>query len=91
MAVKVGTVPVIGLLNASKSEMVMVASDEPSAEVGPEPVMAAFAAVAGPGEKTTVPPALLIGDVIVSVLVSALVDVNVHVADQLESVAEQAP
>ena len=51
----------------------------PSAMTGPVPVIVEVAEDKGPAIKVTVPPVKVIGEARESVLVSALVDVSVHV------------
>ena len=73
--------PLTRLLLASRSVTVMVEVDDPSA-VMPEFGLAEieeFPATGEPAVKLTVPSALLTGEVMVSVFVSALVELNVQV------------
>lgn len=77
-------------MKASRSVIVTVDVAVPSATTGEDPVTVEFAAAAGPAMKATVPSALLIGEVIARVLVSAFVEVRVQVETPEELVAEQA-
>ena len=91
VALKVGVEPLTGLLLASISVIVTVEVAEPFATTGPVPVMDEFPAVAVPAVKVTVPPDLLTGVTIESVLTSALVEESEQVEMPEESEAEQAP
>jgi len=88
---KVGTVPLMGLLLASKIVIVMPAVSVPLARVGVVPAMVDVRADAGPGLKVTVPPALRMGVSIESVFNSAFVEesVQVEIPEALE--LEQVP
>ena len=79
VALKVGVVPATGFEVASRSLMVMVELETPSLGTGPDPVIVEVAIEALPALKTTVPPGVLIGEVMLKVLVSALLDFKVHV------------
>ena len=70
------------------SVMVTVEASLPSATTGLDPVILEFAATGVPAVKVTLPPALMTGVAIESVLTSALVEVSVHVEtpDVLETV-----
>lgn len=87
---KIGVVPVIGLLKASKIVMVMNEVATPFAVTGPVPAMVVVALEAGPAVKVTVPPVLVTGAVIESVFTSALVDLRVQVASPEALVTPQA-
>ena len=91
VAVKVGTVPATLLLLASFSVMVMVDVEVLSAAIGPVPVMVEFNATAAPAVKVMALPVLIIGVAKAMVLISALVDLKVHVETPLASVEEQVP
>jgi len=78
------------LLLASKSVTVTVEVATPLATTGPEPVIVEVATAAAPAVNVTVPSALIIGVAIESVLISAFVEVNVHVDSPLAFEAEQA-
>ena len=80
-----------GLLYKSLSVTVMVDNETPSAMTGPVPVMVELAATGVPPIKIAVPPTLIIGVSILSVLTSAFVDFNVHVDKPAAFVAEQVP
>jgi hypothetical protein len=90
LVLKVGVVPATGLLKASKSVTVTVEVATPFAMTGPEPVIVEVATAAAPAVKVTVPSAFTIGVAIESVLISALVEVNVQVDSPLASVTEHA-
>jgi hypothetical protein len=90
LALKVGVVPITGLLKASKSVTVTVEVATPLAMTGPEPVMVEVATAAAPAVNVTVPSAFTIGVVMESVLISAFVEVNVQVATPEALVAEHA-
>lgn len=79
VAEKVGTVPTIAILDASLSMIVIVEVRLPSATTDPVPLMVEFATLAAPAVKTTEPPDFTIGLVTDKDLVSAKVEVKVHV------------
>ena len=83
--------PLTGLLFASINVIVTVDDAEPFATTGPVPVMDEFPAVAVPAVNATVPPDLLTGVRIESVLTSALVAASEQVDMPEELDAEQAP
>ena len=89
VAVKVGTVPDIGLLLRSKSVTVIVDEETPSALTAPVPVIVVVLAEALPAVKLTVPDENATGVKRLSVLVSALVDLRVHVETPEAFVLEQ--
>ena len=91
VAVKVGTVPTTELLLMSFSVMVTVEVATLLATTGPVPVIEEFAATAPPAVKTTVPSALATGVAIESVLVSAIVELRVHVETPLAFELLQVP
>ena len=91
VALKVGVVPLTGLLLASINVMVTVEVVEPFATTGPDPLIEELAATADPAVKVTVPPDLLTGVRIESVFTSALVEESEQVEMPEESEAEQAP
>jgi hypothetical protein len=70
--------------------MVMVELATPSAATGEVPVIVELAATAAPAVNITVPPALITGVAIDSVLDSALVDLSVQVEIPEASETEQA-
>lgn len=90
LKLKVGVVPLTGLLKASKRVMVTVEVAVSLAITGPVPVMVEVTAAMTPAMNVTVPSAFMTGVAIESVFVSAFVDVNVHVATPLAFVTEQA-
>lgn len=90
VAPNVGVRPSTGLLLASFKVTVTVEVATPSATTGPEPVMLEFAATGVPAVNVTVPSLFATGVTMASVLTSALVELNVHVATPLALVAEQA-
>ncbi len=90
LVLKVGVVPITGLLKASKSVTVTVDVATPFATTGPEPVMVEVATAAAPAVNVTVPSAFTIGVAIESVLISAFVEANVQVDSPLALVAEHA-
>lgn len=91
VALKVGVVPLIGLLNASRIVTVTLEVATPSATTGLVPVIVDVATAGAPAMKTTVPSALTIGLAIERSLLSAFVLLRVQVETPLASVAEQAP
>lgn len=91
VAEKVGVLPLIGLLNASRIVMVIVDVAEPSATTGPVPVMVDVATAGAPAVKVTLPSAFTIGVAIESVFTSAFVEVNVQLDSPFVSVGEQTP
>lgn len=90
LVVNVGVRPATGLLLASRKVIVTVEVAVLSATTGDVPVMLEFAAMGAPASKTTVPPVLLIGAVIESVFVSAVVEASVQVVTPDAFVAPQA-
>jgi hypothetical protein len=90
LKLKVGVVPLTGLLNASSNVMVTVDVAVSSAITGPVPVMVDVAAAIAPAVKVTVPSAFTTGVAMERVFNSAFVEVNVHVATPLAFVAEHA-
>lgn len=87
---KVGVVPLTGLLKASSKVTVIVEVALPSATTGLVPVMVEVAAAMAPAVKVTVPSAFVTGVAIERVFVSAFVDVSVQVATPLTLVTEHA-
>lgn len=87
---KVGVWPATGLLLASRKVTVTVEVATSLAMRGPEPTMVEFAAIAAPAVNVTVPSALVIGEVIERVLISATVEASVQLATPLASVDEHA-
>lgn len=90
LKLKVGVEPLTGLLKASKRVMVTVDVAVLSAMTGPVPVIVDVAAAIAPAMNVTVPSALITGVAMDKVLVSAFVEVSVHVATPLTLVAEHA-
>ena len=90
VAVKVGTVPATGLLNASFSVIVTVENVDPSAGTGPVPRIDDPPAEIAPAVNMIFPPVTLTGVVIAKIFVSALVEVKVQVEDPVAEVALQA-
>ncbi len=90
VALKIGITPLIGFEKASLREIVMNDTETPSALTGLVPTISDFVASADPGMKFTFPPALVNGEDIVNVFVSAFVDFNVHVDEPDASVKLQA-
>lgn len=90
LKLKVGVEPLTGLLKASRRVMVTVDVAVLSAMTGPVPVIVDVAAAIAPAINVTVPSALITGVAMDKVLVSAFVDVSVHVATPLTLVAEHA-
>lgn len=90
LVVNVGVRPATGLLLASRNVIVTVDVAVSLATTGPEPVMLELAAMGVPASKTTVPPVLLIGAVMESVFVSAVVEARVQVETPDALVAPQA-
>ncbi len=89
MAEKVGVVPEMGLLFASKIVMVTVEVAEPSANMELVPLIV-DAVEAAPATKVTAPSALETGVAIDKVLTSAFVEVIVQVETPEPLVEEQA-
>jgi hypothetical protein len=71
--------------------IVTVDDARPSATTGPVPVMLEFAATGVPAIKLTVPPVLITGDVMESVLISAVSDFRLQVEIPVASETLQAP
>lgn len=90
LALKVGVVPTSGLLLLSLRVMVTVDVATPSATTGPVPVMLEFATAAASAVNVTVPSAFTNGVAIESVLISALIELKVHVDSPEAFVTEQA-
>ncbi len=91
VAVKAGVVPETGFEFASKSVIVMVPVDAPSATTGPpEATIVEVTAEAAPAANTMVLP-MTAGLFIRTVLVSALVDARVQVETPLAFEALQVP
>lgn len=91
LALKVGVLPLTGLLKASSKVTVTVEVATPSATTGLEPVIVDVATAAAPATNVTLPPTLITGDAIERVLISALVLASVQVALPVTSVTEQLP
>jgi hypothetical protein len=91
VAENVGTVPTIGLLEASCKVIVTVDVAVPSATTGPVPVMVELAADATPAVNVTVPSDFTTGVTIERVFTSALVALSVQVEIPIAEVAEHAP
>ena len=70
---------------------VTVEVELPLATTGPLPVMVDVEEATLPAMKVTLPSALMIGVAIESVLISARVELRVHVASPLTFVAEHDP
>ncbi len=90
VAEKVGVVPEIGLLLASKIVMVIVEVELPSATIELVPVIVDVATAGESATKVTAPSALVIGEAMERVLTSALVEVMVQVETPEPLVEEQA-
>jgi len=90
VAVNVGVVPTTALLLLSNNVIVTVDVALLSATTGPEPMMLELAIDAASAVKVTVPSVFATGVRIESVLISALVEDNVHVASPEALVTEHA-
>ena len=71
--------------------MEMFEVDVPSATTGDEPVIVETSELGGPGVKTTVPSAFTIGEVIMRVFASAVVEASVQVETPEAFVIEHVP
>lgn len=80
VALKIGVMPLIGLLNTSRIVMVINEVATPLAVTGPVPAIVVVVFEAVPGVKVTVPSVLATGVTIARVFTSALVDLTVQVA-----------
>ena len=90
VAENVGTMPETLLLFASLRVIVTVDVEVPSGFTGDVPVIVEFAATAAPAVNTIPVPDFATGVTIAGVLVSAFVDLSVHVEVPVASVTEQA-
>lgn len=88
VALNVGVVPMTALLLLSMRVMVTVEVATLSATTGPVPVIVEFATAAASAVKVTVPSAFTNGVAMESVLISALVELKVHVASPEAFVTE---
>ena len=91
VAANVGVVPAMAKLLASFRVMVIVEVATPFAVMLLVPTIEEFTAEAAPGLNTTVPPLMLMGEVMLSVFVSAVLDFKVHVENPELLLAEHAP
>jgi len=80
VALKIGVMPVIGLLKASSIVIVMNEVATPLAVTGPVPAMVVVVLEAAPAMNVTVPSVFVTGAVMARVFTSALVDFNVQLA-----------
>ena len=79
VALKIGTIPTIGLRKASFKAMVINETETPSALTGEVPEISELAGSAAPAMKVVVVPVFVTGAVIAKVLTSAFFEARVQV------------